>query len=374
MASTLDSSENGKSEATHHYERDTGGPPTMMEQLAMAEGLFNKRVLQHAPNSCDSDLSVTTKSIASSTALVGESLVVETTTTSSYPNNRKQQTTTTTPSTLTHNWGISDTMNAGLEWIQRKRQERQQAALEQQVAEQRRILQQAQQQQQAQQAQQQQAAEEVASIIQYSRSGSGLSVNLVASPPDDAAAAAVQVRYVAESPEAPPFLVSERTMQLLLEQALPPAIAYSRWKRIYCLARDGDDFGEFLRKCHSQQHTLLVVQTTLGEVFGGYVESTWTPHSDGFYGLGQACLFSCKDDGLQVYKWTGANRYLQVCDAAGRMICIGGGGDSFGICLEQDFSVGSTGPCHTFANAPLCSQENFQVLNMEVYGFLLGQF
>jgi hypothetical protein len=130
---------------------------------------------------------------------------------------------------------------------------------------------------------------------------------------------------------------------------------------------------------------LLVVQTTLGEVFGGYVESPWTPHSDGFYGLGQACLFSCHQpqqqrdgDGaaalLQVYKWTGANRYLQVCDATSRMICIGGGGDSFGICLEQDFSVGSTGPCDTFANAPLCRQENFQVLNMEVYGFLLGQF
>ena len=44
------------------------------------------------------------------------------------------------------------------------------------------------------------------------------------------------------------------------------------------------------------------------------------------------------------------------------------------LCLEQDFSVGSTGPCDTFANPALCSHENFQVLNMEVYGFLLGQF
>lgn len=280
------------------------------------------------------------------------------------------------------NWGISDTMNAGLEWMQRKRQERQQAALEQQVAEQRRILQQAQQEQQA---------HVHAASIHYSPSGSGMSVNLNTvqekqqqqdeqhdEQHDEWDATTVKVRYQVESPEAPPFLLSEDTMQLLLEQALPPAIAYSRWKRIYCLARDGDDFGEFLRKCAPHQYTLLVIQTTFGEIFGGYVESTWTMHSDGFYGLGQACLYTLGQNNgetlLQVYKWTGANRYLQVCDVSNRMICMGGGGDSFGLCLEQDFSVGSTGPCDTFANPALCSHENFQVLNMEVYGFLLGQF
>jgi hypothetical protein len=107
-----------------------------------------------------------------------------------------------------------------------------------------------------------------------------------------------------------------------------------------------------------------VVKTTRDQVFGAYVESPWALHHEGFYGLGQACLFQVVEDDdnntstnsstIRVYKWSGANRYIQVCDASSRMICVGGGGDSFGLCLEQDFSVGSTGPCVTFANEPLC--------------------
>lgn len=311
---------------------------------------------------------------------------------------------------------MSQKYHAGLSWIQRKRQERQQAALEAQVEEQRRILYQAQHGHSLENNNNNHNNNNNALLsvkTQTSASGSGLQVEHVFydhediedTNSDDDEDVVPQVRLVEEPPEAPSFILERQQMQLLLEQALPPSIAYSKWKRIYCLARDGDDFGEFLRKCHGKVHTLLVVQTTTDQVFGGYAESPWVPHADGFYGLGQACLFkvhknennnnnknttdatnkgddnTTSDDNdtddsstISVYKWTGANRYIQVCDLTNRMICLGGGGDSFGLCLEQDFSVGSTGSCDTFRNEPLCNQENFQVLNVEVYGFLLGQF
>ena len=170
-----------------------------------------------------------------------------------------------------------------------------------------------------------------AASMHYSPSGSGMSVNLNHSKnskknnnkmnnnnnmniQDEWDATTVKVRYQVESPEAPPFLLSEKTMQLLLEQALPPAIAYSRWKRIYCLARDGDDFGEFLRKCAPHQYTLLVIQTTFGEIFGGYVESTWTMHPDGFYGLGQACLYTLRQHNEKHYcKCTSGRVPIGIC-------------------------------------------------------------
>lgn len=371
------------------------GATTMMEKLALAEGLATSRVVEPAPRSCDSDISVTTKSIASSSALVGETILE--TTSQRYPPSQnakmkllleqQQQN-----SSSTTNWGLSEKMNAGLEWIQRKRQERQQAALAQQVAEQERILYEAQEAYAGFTSPEKQS-DTPNTNVSTSCSGSGMSVNLATATArtksteedhheedhEEEEEFCVKVRYVKEPLEAPPFLLNPQVMQLLLEQALPPSIAYAQWKRIYCLARDGDDFGEFLRKCDKQTHTLLVVQTTRSEIFGAYVESPWTPHHEGFYGLGQACLFQVNENEtssspIRVYKWTGANRYIQVCDASSRMICVGGGGDSFGLCLEQDFSVGSTGPCDTFCNEPLCAQENFQILNMEVYGFLLGQF
>ena len=77
-----------------------------------------------------------------------------------------------------------------------------------------------------------------------------------------------------------------------------------------------------------------------------------------------------------MYKWSGENRYIQICDATTKMIAFGGGGreGAFGLSLEHDFRIGSTGACDTFKNEPLCEQENFEVVDVEVYSFLLGQF
>jgi hypothetical protein len=36
--------------------------------------------------------------------------------------------------------------------------------------------------------------------------------------------------------------------------------------------------------------------------------------------------------------------------------------------------VGSSGHCDTFQNEPLCDQETFGIVDMEIFGFLVGQF
>jgi len=184
-----------------------------------------------------------------------------------------------------------------------------------------------------------------------------------------------------------PRLISNEVMQYLTEFALPNVLKLRRWVRAYSLARDGDSFEMMLTLVAPHKYTLTVVRTTRGEVFGGFVDQSWDS-SAGFYGGGQAFLFSCSidenfkyppnrlspmlgSDRVAIYPWTGSNNYTQFCDVTRQMFAMGGGGTdgTFGLCVEDCFWKGSTGSCDTFKNAPLARQAQFEIVDFEVYGF-----
>ena len=184
-----------------------------------------------------------------------------------------------------------------------------------------------------------------------------------------------------------PLLLDPRQMKSVAVRVLPSSLQYCRWKRLYSLARDGDSFETFLHKVSGWKRTLLVLTTSRGETLGAYADSTWeTQHQyleANFYGSAQACLFRVRlpdeDYGwaggaVVAYKWTGANRYIQICDARAKLLALGGGGKGgdFGLCVEDDFSKGSTGQCETFRNEPLCGQDQFDIVDFECYGFPTG--
>mmetsp|Transcript_23729 Transcript_23729/g.34547 ORF Transcript_23729/g.34547 Transcript_23729/m.34547 type:complete len:512 (+) Transcript_23729:119-1654(+) len=208
-----------------------------------------------------------------------------------------------------------------------------------------------------------------------------------------------------------PYILTKSQMLSIAKKVLPPSMAYCRWKRVYSLLRDGDAFDAFLRLVHKEQRTLLVIKTSKGDVFGGYAETAWEvmhrrENSGGFYGSAQACLFKLlkknvsnddcatsadangyNDDigrqqlqnsnDINVYRWTGRNRYIQLCDSTHKMIAFGGGGTegSFGLTVEDDFRRGSTGYCDTFGNDALCHDgEDFDVIDLECWGFITGVF
>jgi hypothetical protein len=184
-----------------------------------------------------------------------------------------------------------------------------------------------------------------------------------------------------------PYILSNAQMKNIAMMALPPALLYfSKWKRLYSLERDGDSFmGSFLKKVEGQAKTLLIIETTKGYKFGGYAECAWESQGGGiggvFYGTSQSCLFSFRnkeptlqdgsDEELLVYKWTGANRYIQLIDVHARLIAFGGGGREaeFGLCIQDEFRKGSTGRCATFGNDPLCEDTQFDIMNLEFWGF-----
>lgn len=189
-----------------------------------------------------------------------------------------------------------------------------------------------------------------------------------------------QVKIVYEPRTEIPQILSQKQMKsLVLSGALPQSLDYCKWERIYSLSRDGDSFDTFLRNVEGRDRTVLVVKTTLGKIFGGYADTRWEARglhrqAHEFYGTGQACLFQyTTQNQVKIYKWSGANRYVQLCDSTKRIVAFGGGGDEgvFGLCIEDDFRRGTTGHCETFQNEPLCEEGYFDVVDLEVWGFRL---
>uniref|UniRef100_A0A7S3P0I1 Oxidation resistance protein 1 n=1 Tax=Amphora coffeiformis TaxID=265554 RepID=A0A7S3P0I1_9STRA len=179
-----------------------------------------------------------------------------------------------------------------------------------------------------------------------------------------------------------PCLLNAGQRQQVAQHVLPTGIAYAKWKRVYSLARDGDSFDSCLRLVKDYNQTLMIIRTSKNEIFGGFADAAWEqPHLVGaqFYGGPGSCLFKVPDPTLskiKAYGWTGANRYIQLTDTHRKLMAFGGGGKegSFGLCVESDFQRGSTGHCETFGNDPLCNEENFTIVDVEIFGFLLGQF
>ena len=221
------------------------------------------------------------------------------------------------------------------------------------------------------------------------------------------------------------YVLPYEAMTQLSKNGLPPGILFCTWKRIYSLARDGDSCEIMLRLVKNEKRSLLVVRTTKGEIFGGFVTSPWTTESNGsFYGSGQSMLFRVlngnlntttammkqsndgsetfkittpsnminvpgqrlelnKNDGFRtednnkvhviVYKWTGVNHLIQACDSEKKNLALGGGGKkgNFGLCINGDLKKGSTGRCETFDNEPLTGdgRECFDILDIEIWGF-----
>ncbi|CAM9137130.1 unnamed protein product [Choristocarpus tenellus] len=73
------------------------------------------------------------------------------------------------------------------------------------------------------------------------------------------------------------------------------------------------------------------------------------------------------DGDVTSYVWSGMNTYFQY--STDNSLGMGGGGGNFGLFIGEDFMKGSTGMCRTFDNPPLCSKQEFEVCNIEIWGF-----
>ena len=198
-----------------------------------------------------------------------------------------------------------------------------------------------------------------------------------------------------EGVESCPPILSPAQMRQIHSKGLPPSVSLMTWNRVYSLERDGDCFQTMIKKCAQFQHTLIVIETTKGEILGGYADTPWvnqktsnTGKSSSFFGGGRTFLYATQPsvvgelgiepdlnqdedkNSIKIYRWTGVNDYSQICDLNAGSLGMGGGG-AFGFYVQDNFTIGSSGSCDTFRSPPLTRSEggSFEVLGCEVYGF-----
>ncbi|GKZ01516.1 hypothetical protein MPSEU_001102200 [Mayamaea pseudoterrestris] len=174
------------------------------------------------------------------------------------------------------------------------------------------------------------------------------------------------------------YLLSTKEMQQIAELIIPKGITYCPWRRLYRLSRDGDSFAAFMECVKGQSRTLIVIRTTKGSLLGAFADAEWQ-NAPQFVGGPSACLYKMYDGTVIPYKWSGVNRFVQLCDANNQRIAFGGGSDdlgqtAFGLVIERHFQIGTTGHCVTFNNEPLCDETIFAIEDLEVFGFLVGTF
>ena len=66
-----------------------------------------------------------------------------------------------------------------------------------------------------------------------------------------------------------PQILTPSMMQFLHDNGIPESLQGNRWERSFAIGRDGDSFVSFLDRCAQYRQTLLVVQTTEGQILGG---------------------------------------------------------------------------------------------------------
>ncbi|KAL3668201.1 hypothetical protein V7S43_007062 [Phytophthora oleae] len=145
----------------------------------------------------------------------------------------------------------------------------------------------------------------------------------------------------------------------------PPRRCYD-WKLLYSLAQDGCSLHTLLLKVRKSNPTLVVVETTKGEIFGGFTSEEWQTSAN-YYGIGESFVFSCNPK-FKCYPWSFLNTMIMLSND--ECIAMGGEGD-FAWCLNSDLSRGTSGCSKTFENERLTSEAEFGIYNVEVWGFVM---
>ncbi|XP_068452436.1 nuclear receptor coactivator 7 [Clinocottus analis] len=180
---------------------------------------------------------------------------------------------------------------------------------------------------------------------------------------------AEEVEEVEEVEEPLPVLIDQS--QLLEDQHLERLAAHlpaktqgSPWQLVYSTAVHGSSLTTLYRNMAGlDSPVLLVIRDMHRKVFGAFSSDPFRV-SKYCYGTGETFLFSFNPD-FQAYRWSGENSYF----VSGHLesLQIGGGGGGFGLWLNSDLYHGSSVSCPTFHNESLSTQEDFNILDLEVW-------
>ncbi|KAJ4955212.1 hypothetical protein NE237_011995 [Protea cynaroides] len=150
--------------------------------------------------------------------------------------------------------------------------------------------------------------------------------------------------------------------------SLPNIVKGCQWVLLYSTLKHGISLRTLLRKSADLSGPcLLIVGDMKGAVFGGLLECPLKPTAKRKYqGTNQTFVFTTLYGEPRIFRATGANRYFYLC--LNDILALGGGG-SFALCLDGDLLRGTSGPCETFGNMCLAHSPEFELKNVELWGF-----
>ncbi|XP_071326174.1 nuclear receptor coactivator 7 isoform X1 [Trachinotus anak] len=145
---------------------------------------------------------------------------------------------------------------------------------------------------------------------------------------------------------------------------MPPRTQGYPWQLVYSTAIHGSSLKTLYRNMAGlDSPVLLVIKDMHKKVFGAFSSHPFRV-SKYCYGTGETFLFSFNPD-FQAYRWSGENSYF----VSGNLesLQIGGGKGGFALWLDADLYHGASFSCPTFHNAPLSTQQDFIVQDLEVW-------
>ncbi|KAF7373637.1 Zn(2)-C6 fungal-type domain-containing protein [Mycena sanguinolenta] len=171
----------------------------------------------------------------------------------------------------------------------------------------------------------------------------------------------------------------------LIHAHLPALLRLPRqWTLFYSLDQHGISLNTLYYRCAPPSSSrmphpkgaLLVIQDADDALFGAWIaDGLKRSTRGGYYGGGESFLWRYLPSSgkFDVYKWTGKNDYVALCEAG--FISFGGGDGHYGLYLDESLIDGSSARCPTFDNEPLCSAAegkggnvNFECVGLEVWG------
>ncbi|KAJ6420963.1 hypothetical protein OIU84_028359 [Salix udensis] len=161
--------------------------------------------------------------------------------------------------------------------------------------------------------------------------------------------------------------ISSELYEFLLS-SLPNIVKGCQWTLLYSTLKHGISLHTLIRKSAAVSGPcLLITGDRQGAVFGGLLECPLKPTAKRKYqGTNQSFVFTTIYGEPRIFRPTGANRYYFLC--LNDILALGGGGN-FALCLDGDLLNGSSGPCQTFGNLCLAHNPEFELKNVEVWGF-----
>ncbi|KAK9368747.1 TLD-domain-containing protein [Lipomyces kononenkoae] len=201
----------------------------------------------------------------------------------------------------------------------------------------------------------------------------------------------------------------ERTKDRLLSPQLAEEIRhllpsrlqlYDTWRLCYSLEQHGVSLTTLYSlsvppRAASRPGYVLIVEDTLGGIFGAYLNENPRPSNNGrYYGNGECFLWksriinrtpdasttnlplaggdsdtaSIRSINIQfrAFPYTGINDYMILCEPG--FLSVGGGDGKYGLYLDDRFEKGISNTCPAFGNEPLSeSGAKFEIVGIEVW-------